>query len=168
MVCNFLNRPTWKTMNAHTAVKSHTFAKCVTKDLHAMPLCGIIVAFTLGRSPTSKYHWPYQGMATFEEWRDTDGFFFHMSNHLYFSTDVKHAVRLSVRQLIWKTMPRCTVEKSHLNAKYVQPPSLIDLLWRGIEEFTKNMVSIDQLFLISHWTGRFDGRIRMDFYFKID
>lgn len=33
--------------------------------------------------------------------------------------------------------------KNHLNARFAQPPSPIDLLWNGTEESTKNMVRIN-------------------------
>lgn len=42
-------------MNVHIAAKNRTSAKCVTKVLHAMPHCGIIVASILVKNHTSKY-----------------------------------------------------------------------------------------------------------------
>lgn len=57
--------------------------------------------------------------------------------------------QLSVKQPIWRTMLRYTVVKNHSNVKFVQLPLPIGLLWRGIEEFMKNTVCPEHLWIES-------------------
>lgn len=53
VACSSRSRHISRTMNARTAESVRMCAGCATRDLRAMPHCGIIVAYTLGRSHTN-------------------------------------------------------------------------------------------------------------------
>lgn len=108
---------------------SRKLSRFVTRDLHVMQLCGIIVVFTQAKNHTSECcTLLYTNFLIIILWI------------VWFRIDARLVGLHSVKLRIWKIMQRSILARNPSIVKSVRQPLLIDLHWNDTEKFMKNMV----------------------------